>query len=50
MDFNFPTYGEVSEPFSTINQKFSFSNRDFYFYREPFERNYNKYEEFDEIL
>ena len=50
MDFNFLTYGEVSEPFSTNNQKLSFSNCDFYIYRESFERNYNKYEDFDELL
>ena len=50
MDFNFLTYGEVSEPFSTNNQKLSFSNCDFYIYRESFERNYNKYEDFDERL
>ena len=50
MDFTFLANKESFEPFSSFNQKLSFSNSDFNIYKDPSDRNFNKYEELEDLF
>ena len=50
MDFTSLANKESFEPFSSFNQKLSFSNSDFNICRESSERNFNKYEELEDLF
>ena len=50
MDSKFLSNGASFEPFSSFNQKLSFSNSDFNIYKDPSDRNFNKYEELEDLF
>ena len=50
MDFAFLNNAESFDTFPMLNSKFSFSNNDFFVYKEWTIENFNKFEEFDELL
>jgi len=50
MDSTFLAKDTSFEPFSSFNQKLSFSNSDFNIYKDPSARNYNKYEELEDLF
>ena len=50
MDFAFLNNAESFDTFPMLNLKFSFSNNDFFVYKEWTIENFNKFEEFDELL
>ena len=50
MDFAFLNKAESFDTFPKLNSKFSFSNNDFFVYKEWTIENFNKFEEFDELL
>ena len=50
MDFAFLNNAESFDTFPMLNSKFSFSNNDFFVCKEWTIENFNKFEEFDELL
>jgi len=50
MDFAFLNNAESFDTFPMLNSKFSFSNNDFFVYKEWTIEDFNKFEEFDELL
>ena len=50
MDSKFLSNGASFEPFSSFNQKLSFSNSDFNIYKDPSDLNFSKYEELEDLF
>ena len=50
MDVNFLANGDIVESASTTSRKISFTNIDFYNYKDPFESNLIKSEEMSELF
>ena len=50
MDFAFLNNAESFESFPMLNSKFPFSNNEFFVYKELSNKNFKKYEEFEELF